>query len=214
MYERGRKRQIGYYDIEKAHAELKPNKIFKPDKEFRPKFRKNAALKITLHSAFNPVPVKVRSRSSSPKPSPLPTPTGSPVKLKPWDTTLLDNTKVSSAKFDVNEVFEILPDPGDITNIKSSGLLKEIQDKKPEMMKEMEQYIKHVHVSAKTGYPKKIVTGLKFAKNYKYVSSAVYPTDEMEIASKFLAYQVMPEIYQMQDSVFNSLRPPKTPLKL
>lgn len=214
MYERGRKRQIGYYDIEKAHTELKPNKIFKPDKEFRPKFRKNAALKITLHSAFNPVPVKVRSRSSSPKPSPLPTPTGSPVKLKPWDTTLLDETKVLDAKLDVKEVFEILPDPGDITNIKSSGLLKEIENQKKLMLDEMEKHIKSIHKSKKTGLKKKIVTGLKFAKNYTYVSSAVYPINEMELASKILAHQVMPEIYQMQDIVFNSLRPPKTPLKL
>ena len=210
MYERGRKRQIGYYDIEKAHAELKPNKIFKPDKEFRPKFRKNAALKITLHSAFNPVPVKIRSRSPSPKPSPLPTPTGTPVKFKQWDITLLEKAKVSSAKFDVKEVFEILPDPGDITQIKSAGLLKEIQNKTPEMIKEMEKHIKSVHISGRTGYPKKIVTGLNFAKNYEYISSATYPANEMEIASKFLAYQVMPEIYNMQGSVFYTLSPPKT----
>lgn len=211
MYERGRKRQIGYYDIEKAHAELKPNKLFKPDKEFRPKFKKNAALKITLHSAFNPAPVTVTVTSGSP----IPTPTGTPVKLKFWDTSLLDKTKLSSdLKVDITKLFEVLPDPGDISQIKSSGLIKEIQNETPKMEEQMVNYIKTKHKSPRTGSQKKIVSALEFAKNYKYVSSATYPTNEMELASKILAYQVMPKIYTMQENVFNFFRPPRTPLKM
>ena len=201
MYERGRKRQIGYYDIEKAHAELKPNKIFKPDKEFRPKFKKNAALKITLHSAFNPTSSStITIMTGLPKPSPFgslsgtPTPIPSPIKV--------DLSKIDPKYQDL--FVEFTPPPP--LAIKTPELLSEFEAVKKEIPDEVASFIT-------TKGPKQPQTTIpviyKFYENLEWVpkTKAKYEPSELASATLHLKYAVQPVLHYYQEQLLNNLFP-------
>lgn len=176
MFERGRKRQKEYYDIEKARAELKPHKIFKPAKEFRPKLKKDSSLKITLHSALNhsrsPSPSTIR-KSFTPKAIKL---------LKEIDT----------------------PPPDIATNVKSKELLQEYQEQLPKMGTVLQTFL--IDEGVGVSLVKQIKATKKFMFSAKWkptkTPSTAYEPSELDVVIQNLRYSVKPELEKLQDKYY------------